>query len=244
MPLQAKPLSSVYPSCLRLCRSRLLLERPPRLSARPAQKLGTRTQALTTTRAAASSSSSSSSLPSSERRATHAAMHSPAIASWHVPLSAADFARLKAGLQARGMDDRWEFSAYPDDDDSDGDDGTRHPGERLAVHIVRSWLNQEIYRLHIVGPDPGGHAPTLNHGTSAAAAAVGGGGDDGCSSGSSSSNATGARIRAITWDRRLDEPQHEIFAREAKIVTAMLVRNALGCTLEAAPHVNCPDGWD
>ncbi|KAJ1323502.1 hypothetical protein MN608_10746 [Microdochium nivale] len=95
-----------------------------------------------------------------------AGTQSPAIAPWHVALSDADFALLRASFVPA-------FAAHLDDETRASHtrgDGTRDAAERLAVHVVRSWVGREFYRLHLVGgaPVPEGGLASPGH--------VGGGG--------------------------------------------------------------------
>lgn len=125
------------------------------------------------------------------------------------------------------MDDRWQFLSCLDDETRAShtrSNGTRDPAERLAVHIIRSWLGRVFYRLHIVGPVPTEPAET-------APGAL-------AEENTTTTATTSGRIEAITWDWRLDEPQLEVSERQAKLQTAMLARGMLGCTLEAMPELD------
>ena len=69
-------------------------------------------------------------------------MADPATASWDLSISDADFEKLKAGFQPRDMDDKWAFEIT--DLDQNG---------KISVHIIRSWLRKEDYRLAVKPSD-------------------------------------------------------------------------------------------
>lgn len=71
-------------------------------------------------------------------------------ASWDLPISDADAEKLEAGVKSRDMDDKWDM-LIEDPDENDN----------ISLHIIRSWLRQECYTLHIV--------PRLNSDTSGSA---------------------------------------------------------------------------
>ena len=63
-------------------------------------------------------------------------------APWGLPISDADVEKIKVGFQSRDMDDRWDLLI--EDPDENGN---------ISLHILRSWLQEECYILHIV-PKP------------------------------------------------------------------------------------------
>ncbi|KJR89262.1 uncharacterized protein SPSK_06727 [Sporothrix schenckii 1099-18] len=65
-------------------------------------------------------------------------MQEPMSAAWGLVLSAADWAKLRAGLAARDMDDRWRFVV--DTADRSG---------VVTIHVQRSWTGTELYALHV-----------------------------------------------------------------------------------------------
>lgn len=69
-------------------------------------------------------------------------MKKPLTAPWGLPISDADLEKLKFGLQSRNMDDKWNILI--EDPDENGN---------ISIHILRSWLQEECYILHIV-PKP------------------------------------------------------------------------------------------
>ncbi|KAK2611934.1 hypothetical protein QQS21_002040 [Conoideocrella luteorostrata] len=84
------------------------------------------------------------------RRGSANPMKEPLTASWGVPISDADVEKLKVGFQSRSMDDKWNILI--EDPDENGN---------LSIHIIRSWLQEECYILHIVpkpSNDEGGSA--------------------------------------------------------------------------------------
>ncbi|KXJ90106.1 hypothetical protein Micbo1qcDRAFT_176659 [Microdochium bolleyi] len=189
----------------------------------------------------------------------HAGMRSPAIAPWHVALSDRDFEKLRAGFELHEMEDRWYVVSIADDETRGShtrSDGTRDPSERLAVHVIRSWVGREFYRLHIVRPvvsgeesaPPGAGArvrvgATAVAGNGAPSGGGRGGDDDGGGEDRSSAIPTSARIEAITWDTRSDEPQLEVSEQQAKLQVVLIARDVLGCELEAIPEIDVFDAW-
>ena len=69
-------------------------------------------------------------------------MKEPLIAPWGLPISDADLEKLKVGFRSQSMDDRWDV--LNEDPDKDGN---------ISIHILRSWLQEDCYILHIV-PKP------------------------------------------------------------------------------------------
>lgn len=63
-------------------------------------------------------------------------------APWGLAISDSDVEKLKAGFKSRSMDDKWDVLV--EDPDESGN---------ISVHILRSWLQEEGYILHIV-PKP------------------------------------------------------------------------------------------
>lgn len=77
-------------------------------------------------------------------------MKMPLTASWGLPISDADLERLKIGFRSRSMDDKWDLLI--EDPDEKGN---------ISIHIIRNWLQEECYILHIVpkpSDDDGGSA--------------------------------------------------------------------------------------
>ncbi|KAH8892294.1 hypothetical protein GQ53DRAFT_746195 [Thozetella sp. PMI_491] len=70
-------------------------------------------------------------------------MKEPLTAPWGLPISDADVERLKGGFKSRSMDDKWDMLI--EDPDENGN---------VSLHILRSWLQEECYILHMV-PKPG-----------------------------------------------------------------------------------------
>ncbi|KAI0178759.1 hypothetical protein GGR52DRAFT_533319 [Hypoxylon sp. FL1284] len=69
-------------------------------------------------------------------------MAEPLIASWGLPISDADVERLRVGFKSTSMDDKWDMLI--EDPDENGN---------MSLHIVRNWLQEECYILHVV-PKP------------------------------------------------------------------------------------------
>ncbi|ROW14395.1 hypothetical protein VPNG_03975 [Cytospora leucostoma] len=69
-------------------------------------------------------------------------MKEPLTAPWGLPISDADVEKLKVGFRSRDMEDRWDILI--EDPDEKGN---------VSIHILRSWLQEDCYILHIV-PKP------------------------------------------------------------------------------------------
>lgn len=65
-------------------------------------------------------------------------MHEPMSVAWGVVLSDTDWNKLRIGLQARDMDDRWLYNV--DEIDASG---------VITIHIQRSWTGIELYAIHV-----------------------------------------------------------------------------------------------
>lgn len=89
-------------------------------------------------------------LSATYKRGSKKPMKKALTASWGLPISDADVAKLKVGFRPRDMDDKWEILIEePDADDN------------LSIHIIRSWLQEESYIFRIVPKsrnDDGGSA--------------------------------------------------------------------------------------
>ncbi|TLD15165.1 hypothetical protein PspLS_10683 [Pyricularia sp. CBS 133598] len=65
-------------------------------------------------------------------------MRDAGTAEWDVEISAEDFIQLKLGFQAKEMEDKWIIAATGPDEKG-----------IISIRIIRSWLNMQIYVLHI-----------------------------------------------------------------------------------------------
>ncbi|KAL1904048.1 hypothetical protein Sste5344_010221 [Sporothrix stenoceras] len=65
-------------------------------------------------------------------------MEEPMSAAWGLVLSDADWEKLRVGLQAYEMEDRWLYNV--DEIDVSG---------VITIHIQRSWTGIEIYAIHV-----------------------------------------------------------------------------------------------
>jgi hypothetical protein len=72
-------------------------------------------------------------------------MESPATASWDLCISDADFQKLKVGFEAEDMNQRWEITAKEPDENG-----------IIAIHISRSWTDEDHYILAVKPSDEGG----------------------------------------------------------------------------------------
>ncbi|ESZ97770.1 hypothetical protein SBOR_1852 [Sclerotinia borealis F-4128] len=72
-------------------------------------------------------------------RGSRKPMKEPLTAPLDVPISDADVEKIKVGSRSRSMDDKWDLLV--EDPDENGN---------LSLHIIRNWLQNECYILHIV----------------------------------------------------------------------------------------------
>ncbi|PQE19103.1 atp-dependent dna helicase protein [Rutstroemia sp. NJR-2017a BBW] len=72
-------------------------------------------------------------------RSTTKPMKAPLTASLSIPISASDVEKIKAGFRSRNMDDKWDLLAENPDEEGN-----------LSLHIIRNWLHEECYVLHVV----------------------------------------------------------------------------------------------
>lgn len=112
-------------------------------------------------------------------------MKEPLTAPWDVLISDADLEKLKVGFKSRNMDDKWDV--LNEDPDKDGN---------ISIHILRNWLHEDCYILHIV-PKP-----------------------------NSDNGGGSARIQSITWEGNKGGLQcdAEQAKKEAVIVSRMIVK--------------------
>ncbi|KAJ9210253.1 hypothetical protein DTO166G4_8181 [Paecilomyces variotii] len=78
-------------------------------------------------------------LPTKYKRGSKKPMKKPLTAPWDLPISDADVEKLKVGFKCRNMDDKWDMLI--EDPDENGN---------ISLHILRSWLQEPCYILHIV----------------------------------------------------------------------------------------------
>jgi hypothetical protein len=89
-------------------------------------------------------------LSTTYERGSKKPMKEPLTAPWDLPISDADVEKLKVGFKSRDMDDKWDMLV--EDLDENGN---------ISFHILRSWLQEECYILHVVpkpSNDDGGSA--------------------------------------------------------------------------------------
>jgi hypothetical protein len=112
-------------------------------------------------------------------------MKEPLTAPWGLPISDADLEKLKVGVKSRNMDDKWDV--LNEDPDKDGN---------ISIHILRSWLQEDCYTLHIV-PKP-----------------------------NSDNDGGSAKIQSITWEGNKGGLQcdAEQAKKEAVIVSRMILK--------------------
>ncbi|KIM99754.1 hypothetical protein OIDMADRAFT_200934 [Oidiodendron maius Zn] len=112
-------------------------------------------------------------------------MKEPLTELWGIPISDADLEKLKVGVKSRNMDDKWDV--LNEDPDKDGN---------ISIHILRSWLQEDCYVLHIV-PKP-----------------------------NSDNDGGSAKIQSITWEGNKGGLQcdAEQAKKEAVIVSRMILK--------------------
>ncbi|KAI0839950.1 hypothetical protein F5Y06DRAFT_265047 [Hypoxylon sp. FL0890] len=76
------------------------------------------------------------------KRGSKKPMKEPLTAPWDLPISDTDVEKLKVGFKSKSMDDKWDMLI--EDPDENGN---------ISLHIIRNWLQEECYILHIV-PKP------------------------------------------------------------------------------------------
>lgn len=89
-------------------------------------------------------------LSTTYERGSRNPMKEPLTAPWGLPISDSDLDKLKVGFKSKSMDDKWDILIEEPDEDGN-----------VSVHIIRSWLQEECYILHIVpklNNDDGGSA--------------------------------------------------------------------------------------
>lgn len=120
-----------------------------------------------------------------------------------VSISDADVEKLKVGFKSQSMDDKWDL-LVEDPDENGG----------ISIHIIRNWLQEECYILHIA-PKPSTD-------------------DDGRSS--------TAKIQGITWEGNKNNLQ--CGAEQAQKEAVMLCRGWLDCEFEGLPQYPSSVFWD
>ncbi|PQE23533.1 hypothetical protein CJF31_00006194 [Rutstroemia sp. NJR-2017a BVV2] len=75
-------------------------------------------------------------------RGSRKPMKEPLKAPLDIPISDADVEKIKVGSRSRSMDDKWDLLV--EDPDENGN---------VSLHIIRNWLQDECYILHVV-PKP------------------------------------------------------------------------------------------
>jgi hypothetical protein len=133
-------------------------------------------------------------LANTYERGSRKPMKEPLTAPLNIPISHTDVEKIKVGSRSQSMDDKWDLLV--EDPDEDGN---------LSLHIIRNWLQEECYVLHVV--------PKLN-------------------SASTDDEGT-AKIERITWEGNKGGLQCD--AEQAKMEAVILCRMRLGCEFEALP---------
>lgn len=132
-------------------------------------------------------------------------MKAPVNVPWGLPISDADVEKLKAGYKSRSMDNRWDL-LIEDPDENGG----------FSVHILRNWLQEECYVLHVVVSKP-----------------ISGEKDDAANDAGDRSG-YGAEIQSITWEG--NKAGLRCSAEQAQKEAVILARGWLHCELEALQH--------
>lgn len=156
-------------------------------------------------------------LSTAYERGSKKPMKAPLTAPLGVPISNADVAKLKIGFKSHSMDDKWDL-LIEDPDENGG----------FSVHILRSWLQDECYVLHVVATKPSPPSPPNNDK------------DDAHDTGDRGVH--GTEIQSITWEG--DQAGLQCSAEQAQKEAVMLVRGWLHCELETLPHYPSSMFWD
>ncbi|KAI0845881.1 hypothetical protein F5Y00DRAFT_245149 [Daldinia vernicosa] len=78
-------------------------------------------------------------LSTAYERGSKKPMKEPLTAPLDLPISDEDVEKLKVGFKSQSMDDKWDLLV--EDPDENGN---------ISLHIIRNWLQEECYILHIV----------------------------------------------------------------------------------------------
>jgi hypothetical protein len=81
-----------------------------------------------------------------QRSTNTRAMQDPATASWDLPISSADFAKLKAGFEPQDQDDKWRFSSSTFSSSQTASDNN------ISIHVIRTGTREEHYVFHLIIP--------------------------------------------------------------------------------------------
>jgi hypothetical protein len=125
-----------------------------------------------------------------------------------IRISDADVEKLKIGFSSWSMEDKWDL-LVEDPDDEGG----------ISIHIIRNWLRNEMYILHIA-PKPSSTEEEA------------GGGSEGGS----------AKVRGITWEGDMEGTQ--CGAEQALKEAVILCRGWLDCEFEGLPQYPWSVFWD
>lgn len=155
-------------------------------------------------------------LSTAYERGSKKPMKAPLTAPWGLPISDTDVAKLKVGYKSQSMDKKWDL-LIEDPDENDG----------FSVHILRNWLQEECYVLHVVVSTK---PPPSNKDDA----------DDADDAGDQSGY--GAEIQSITWEG--NKAGLQCSAEQAQKEAVILARGWLHCELEALPHYPSSMLWD
>ena len=131
-------------------------------------------------------------------------MKKPLTSPWGLTISNADLEKLKTGFKSKSMDDKWNLLV--EDLDEDG---------KFSVHVFRSWLQEEVYILHVV-PQRSSNVNQEDVGS--------------------------ASIQSIIWEGNKAGLQCD--AEQAKKEAVIVARSQLGCEFETLPPYPSSVLWD
>lgn len=154
-------------------------------------------------------------LSTAYERGSKKPMKAPLTAPLGLPISDADVAKLKVGYKSQSMDNKWDL-LVEDPDENGG----------FSLHIVRNWLQEECYVLHVVVVSKQPLPSNKNIDAE----------DTGFLS------VYGAEIKSITWEG--NKAGLQCSAEQAQKEAVILARGWLHCELEAIPHYPTSMFWD
>lgn len=176
-------------------------------------------------------------------------MEDPATASWGLSISDADFARLKRGVRARDMDDKWVFMAMSDEELAE--EATASNAETTDSATANDQQTTDAATTDTEPTDDELMEAMLADEAAAAEQALADEAPLDLTQGANicirrtwtskefyrlvvrpREGATSANIEAITWEQKQGD---HISEEQAKIDVVILCRQILGCDFAAAP---------
>ena len=158
-------------------------------------------------------------------------MENPATASWGLSISDADFAKLKRGVRARDMDDKWVFKDMTDEELADEattngattDEATTDEPTTDDELTYEELMAEPTTDEATVDLDQGGNISIRRSWTNRELYRL---------AVKPSEGGTSAKIEAITWEQNYGD---HISEEQAKIDAVILCRHICECDFAAAP---------